>query len=94
MSSSVPASLSPLPRSFRLGAAAAALATVLASFGAMLVAFDSASPARWAQPTAELAQGIANCEHKSARASRVHCKQLLAQAALARTNRATELAQR
>lgn len=94
MSSSIPASLPPLPRSFRLGAAAAALTTGLASLGALLMAFDSTSPARWAQPTAELAQGIAACDHERARASRIQCKQLLAQAVLARRPAATVLARR
>ena len=94
MTSFIPATPSPMPRSQRLAAAAAALTAGLGSLGALLLAFDGASPARWAQPTAELAQGIADCDQEHARATRDRCKQFLAQAALTRTPTVTILAKR
>ncbi len=94
MTSSILAKPAPLPRRQRLAAAAAALTAGLGSLGALLLAFDNASPSRWAQPTAGLAQGIAACEQERGRSSRVRCKQLLAKAAVENTAKSTVLAKR
>ena len=77
---------SPLPRPAwpvrmsgrsRLVAAAMALTMAISLLSALVLAFDSASPAQWLAATPEVLRAVSACDAQRARADRQTCKQEL-----------------
>lgn len=80
MNSPPPLSASPvrLSGTSRLVAAAMALTMAISLLSALVLTFDSASPAQWLAATPDVLSAVSACDAQSARNDRQACKQELA----------------
>ena len=78
----------------RVMAIIAALTASVGINGAVLLCFDSTSPAQWLLPTPAVLERLAHCETQRSRDSQDHCKQQVAAARPAPTSPDLQLAGR